>query len=277
MARKLRKLPRNKYPELKSYLDGVVEQVEVPEYIDEDPVQFMHAFSEKKDMEIAGFFAAIMAWGRRDIVISKVDDLIHRMDYHPYDFIINFSEKDAELFADFKHRTFKPVDLYSFFRVLQRIYQKYEDFEHFWAKCYHRSSLSLRPLIGIFHEEFFGMYPEAAQRSRKHISNPEKNSSCKRLYMFLRWCLRKNSPVDLGIWDCIPVSEIKIPLDVHVANVARKMGLLTRTYDDWKAVNELNDRLLKLDRKDPSRYDYALFGIGVLDQDIPDLFLVNQK
>jgi uncharacterized protein (TIGR02757 family) len=277
LAKKLRKLPRKKEAELKAYLDEVILEVEVPDYIDSDPIQFMHAFSDKRDMEIAGFFAAIMAWGRRDIVIAKVDDLLQRMDYKPYEFILNFNETDAYLLDDFKHRTFKPTDIYWFIRILQQIYTTYPDFEAFWAKCYRRSSLSLRPLIAIFHEEFFSIQPETPQRSRKHISNPEKNSSAKRLYMYLRWCLRKKSPVDLGIWDFMPLSEIKIPLDVHVAKVARNLGLLTRTYDDWKAVNELNDRLLRFDKNDPSRYDFALFGIGVLAGEIPEQFLINQK
>lgn len=262
---------------MKTYLDDVVSKIETESYIQDDPVQFMHAFDKKEDQEIGGFFAAIMAWGRRDIVINKVDNLLNRMNYRPHEFITNFSENDAELFSDFKHRTFKPIDLYWFFKILQEIYRQHQDFESFWLKCYKRSCLSLRPLIAIFHEEFFAIYPETPQRSKKHISNPEKNSSSKRLYMYLRWCLRKNSPVDLGIWDFMPVSEIKIPLDVHVSNIAKRMGLLTRTYDDWKAVNELNDRLLKFDKQDPSKYDYALFGIGVLSQEIPKNFQINQK
>ena len=262
---------------MKTYLDEMVSKIETESYIQDDPVQFMHAYERKEDQEIAGFFAAIMAWGRRDIVINKVDDLLGRMNYRPYDFILNFSESDVDIISDFKHRTFKPIDLYWFFRILQNIYTNHSDFEAFWAKCYHRSQLSLRPLIAVFHEEFFSIYPETPQRSRKHISNPEKNSSSKRLYMYLRWCLRKGSPVDLGIWDFMPVSEIKIPLDVHVSNIAKRMGLLTRTYDDWKAVNELNERLLKFDKNDPSKYDYALFGIGVLSRQIPTQFLINQK
>lgn len=268
---KLKTLSKKKLHELKPYLDSVVSKIEIRDFVDNDPIQFMHAFEEKNDRELAGFFAAIMAWGRRDIVIAKVDDLLKRMDYRPAEFIANFSEADTPLFDDFKHRTFKPIDIYWLIRILQSVLKEFGDFEGFWASCYQQSKKEHRELIAVFHEEFFALQPEAPQRTRKHISNPEKNSSCKRLYMYLRWCIRK-SEVDLGIWNFMSPSELKIPLDVHVGNQARKLGLLSRSQNDWKSVVELTEKLQILDSNDPAKYDFALFGLGVNPE-----FVVNRK
>ncbi|GAB5407984.1 MAG: TIGR02757 family protein [Balneolaceae bacterium] len=253
---------------LKSYLESIVKKVEVTSFIDSDPIQFMHAFEEKTDREIAGFFAAIMAWGRRDIVIAKVDDLLKRMNYRPTEFIVNFSESDVPLFDDFKHRTFKPIDIYWLIKTLQTILSEFGDFEGFWASCYQKSKEEHRELITVFHERFFEVHPETPQRTRKHISNPEKNSSAKRLYMYLRWCIRK-SEVDLGIWSFMSPSELKIPLDVHVGNQARKLGLLSRSQNDWKSVQELTNKLRLLDPENPAKYDFALFGLGILENELP--------
>jgi len=247
---------------LKPQLDTLVKKYDQPGFIQDDPIQFMHAFEDKVDQEIAGFFAAIMAWGRRDIVINKVDNLLKRMDYKPSEFVLNFRETEVSKFDTFKHRTFKPIDIYWLIKILQSILKKFQDFESFWEACYQKSEKESRELIAIFHEEFFAQQSESAQRTRKHISNPEKNSTCKRLYMYLRWCLRPG-PVDLGIWRFMPISELKIPVDVHVARQARKIGLLKRKQNDWKAVLELTDQLKKLDTQDPAKYDFALFGLGV--------------
>jgi uncharacterized protein (TIGR02757 family) len=254
---------QNKLLELKPKLDALVKNIEQPGFIDNDPIQFMYAFEEKNDKELAGFFAAIMAWGRRDIVINKVDDLLKRMDYKPADFILNFSDSDADKLDGFKHRTFKPIDIYWLIKTLQSILKEYQTFEGFWKRCYQISKEQDRELIAIFYEEFFAFHPEVPPRTRKHISNPEKNSSAKRLNMYLRWCIRSGS-VDLNTMNFMSTSELMIPLDVHVARQARALGLLERKQNDWKAVQELTQKLRLLDPKDPAKYDFALFGLGVI-------------
>jgi len=237
----------------------------------------MHAFDKKEDQLLAGFFAAIMAWGRRDIVIRKVQDLLDRMDNRPADFIANFSDRDVNRFKGFKHRTFKPVDIKWLTKILQSIILKWDSFENFWKDCYRQAKKLDRPLMAIFHEQFFAQHPEAPQRTRKHISNADKKSSCKRLYLFLRWSIRKNSPVDLGLMDFIPQSELMVPLDVHVARQSRVLGMLSRTYNDWWAVEELTSALQLLDPEDPAKYDYALFGLGIHPDSIPAKLIVNPE
>tara|TARA_R110000868_G_scaffold1211_7_gene9435 strand:- start:3980 stop:4804 length:825 start_codon:yes stop_codon:yes gene_type:complete len=273
--RKNKYLSISKILELKPYLDSLVQQLDTSKFIDNDPIQFMHAFEKKTDQELAGFFAAIMAWGRRDIVIAKVDDLLKRMNYLPTEYVKNFSESDVPELETFKHRTFKPIDIYWLIKGLQTILQKFGDFEGFWASCYHQSKNEKRELIAVFHQRFFELHPETPQRTRKHISNTEKNSSAKRLYMYLRWCIRK-SDVDLEIWNFMSPAELKVPLDVHVARQARRLGLLSRLQNDWKSVVELTHKLSLLDPTDPAKYDFALFGLGVYPEFVDERFYVNK-
>lgn len=265
----------NSLPDIKIWLDSINDRVEVHEYIEKDPVSFMHAFQKKEDQLIAGFFAAIMAWGRRDIVLNKVKDLLQRMNYEPENFVRGFTDNHAESLTGFRHRTFTSGDIYWITKALNCILEQHGNFESFWSYCYRLSIRNNTHLMDEFHNEFFKTISDAPQRTQKHIANRQKNSSCKRLYLFLRWSLRKNSIVDLGVMDFMPTSELMIPLDVHVARQARKLGLLTRTQNDWKSVLELTDRLKCLDSTDPARYDYALFGIGVLGIELPHEFVIN--
>jgi len=262
---------------LKHWLDEWVKRIEQPAYIQDDPISFMHAFDDKEDQALAGFFAAIMAWGRRDIVIAKVQNLLERMDHQPAAFIRNFSDDDATVFDGFKHRTFKAVDLFWLTKCLHKIVHVHGSFQAFWKYCYIKAKQTNRELIAVFHHEFFGMHKEIPRRTRKHVSNSEKGSSCKRLYLYLRWVIRKGSPVDLGIMNFMEPSELVVPLDVHSARQARGLGLLTRKYNDWKAAQELTQNMRKIDPEDPAKYDYALFGIGVQQEKIPEEFVLNPQ
>lgn len=274
---KLKRFRNRDLTEIAELLDKIGTEVDQPSYVENDPVCFMHAFGEKHDQEIAGFFAAIMAWGRRDIVINKVGELLKIMNYRPYDFIRSLRSDSSSLFQTFKHRTFKPSDVFWICQGLHQIYGEYDDFESFWKSVYYQSISERRLLISVFHDRFFEGIPEAPIRSRKHIANNAKGSSCKRIYLFLKWCLRRNSHVDLGIWDFLPLSELMIPLDVHVGRQARALGLLTRWQHDWRSVVQLTQHLKLLDAQDPAKYDFSLFGLGVMDFEIPDHLIRNPK
>lgn len=274
---KLSKISDRKLLDLKPHLDTIIKKVEQPRYIADDPVLFLHAFEEKQDQLLAGFLAALMAWGRRDIVINKVYNVLECMDHRPHDFIINYSESKRERFDGFKHRTFKPVDIHWLITILQRILQKHGDFELFWQVCYHQARQTDTHLMEVFPWRFFEMAPESAARTQKHVSSAARNSACKRLWLFLRWTVRRNSMVDLPLMDFINPSELMIPLDVHVARYSRALGLLQRAGNDWKAVVELTQTLRKLSPHDPAKYDYALFGMGVYPELVPDRFIVNSS
>jgi uncharacterized protein (TIGR02757 family) len=253
--------------DLKRWMDELVAKVEVPSYIDTDPVMFMHAYDDTEDRLIAAFFAAILAWGRRDIVIRKVAELLERMGTSPATFIKTYPDSGSSAFTGWKHRTFTADDIHWLCLSLRRGYDTHPRFEDQWLAASSRAKDEQRLLMGVFHEQFFARIPEAPHRVRKHLSNNENGGSCKRLYLFLRWTMRRNSCVDMPLMAFMPLSELFIPLDVHVGRQARKYGLLTRAQDDWRSVVELTERLKEFDPEDPSKYDYGLFGLGIIPEE----------
>ncbi|TVQ66685.1 MAG: TIGR02757 family protein [Balneolaceae bacterium] len=263
--------------ELGFYLDEINDHVEKEEYIFSDPVRFMHEFTLKQDKEVAGFLAALLAWGRRDIVIAKSAELFMRMGSSPYQFVMKYGQPEFKYLEGFKHRTFRAEDLHGIILSLKSILHDFEDFEAFWADCYRKAQQTRRPLIALFREQFLNQSNGMLKRTLKHISTPEKGSPCKRLFMYLRWTIRKNSPVDPGIWDFMTPAELQIPLDVHVARQSRRYGLLTRKSNDWEAVQQLTATLRKLNKDDPARYDFALFGLGALNCALPGKYLLNKE
>ena len=244
--------------ELHSFLEENYKCYNCPDFIKSDPISIPHQFSKKQDIEIAAFFSATIAWGQRPTIIKNANDLMKKMDGAPYDFILNHRPKDLVRFKSFKHRTFNAIDCIFFMQSLQHIYKKYKTLETIFE-----GSNSKNAILN-FRKIFFSIpHPK---RTEKHVSNPDSNSSSKRLNMFLRWMIRKDkSGVDFGIWNTIKMSELMCPLDVHSGNVARKLGLLHRKQNDWQSVEELTSRLRDFDKKDPAKYDFALFGLGVFD------------
>lgn len=256
-----------KQQELKSYLDSCVKKFNTPDFIENDPVSIPHQFSQKQDIEIMGFWVAMLAWGQRKTIINKANELIQLMDGAPYDFILNHEEKDRKAFLNFKHRTFQAIDTLYFLAFFQDFYQKNDSLENAFSNHLNTKNENVEAALKGFHEQFFSL-PDAPHRTRKHVSTPVRNSACKRLNMFLRWMVRKdNKGVDFGIWKSIQPSQLLMPLDVHVDRVARRLGLLERKQTDWKSVIELTNNLKQFDVKDPVKYDFALFGVGVLEKD----------
>lgn len=254
---------------LKTYLDEQVVRFNQPNFIPADPISIPHLFDRPQDQEIIGFWVAILAWGQRKTIINNAHRLIELMDGSPYDFILNHQEADRARFADFKHRTFQYTDTLYFLSFLQWYYRQYDSLEDAFARFVTPEHPTTEAALIGFHELFFSL-PEAPKRTRKHIATPARNSSCKRLNMFLRWMVRRDDKgVDFGLWQRILPAQLMMPLDVHVERIARRLGLVERKQRDWKTVVELTDNLRKLDPQDPTKYDFALFGIGVLEKDTP--------
>ncbi len=255
-------MPDNNIP-LAEFLEEKYQQYHSHSFVEHDPVYVPHQFSKKEDIEIAGFFAATLAWGQRPVIIRNSLALMKNMDNSPYDFILNHEDKDLDFFRHFVHRTFNGEDCLYFIESIKNICLRYQSpgslFENLFLK--HRD-MSL--VLADFRSIFFSI-PHPA-RTKKHIANPLANASAKRLNMYLRWMVRKSDGmVDFGLWESIPASALFIPLDVHSARVARKLGLLARKQNDWKAVKELTENLKSFDPEDPVKYDYALFGLGVFE------------
>lgn len=252
--------------ELKDFLEEKVLQFETPDFIPLDPISIPHMFTEKRDIEIAGFLAATIAWGKRPMILKNAHSLMERMDHEPYDFIMNFEESDTAAFKGFVHRTFQPEDVVCFMKALKRIITEYGSIESLISSHWIASGKpnSLKDSLSNFHQVFFDQ--PHAPRSRKHVANPAKGSAAKRLNMYLRWMVRSSEKgVDLGVWDEIPSSALSLPLDVHTSNVGRQLGLLKRKQNDWKAVAEYDEELRKMAPADPVKYDFALFNLGAIE------------
>lgn len=251
---------------LKSFLDEKVDEYNQPFFITDDPISIPHMFSKKQDIEIAGFFASIFAWGQRPTIINKSKLLMQLMDTSPFEFITSHNEKDLQRLLNFKHRTFNPTDLLYFILFLKHHYQSSSSLETAFSKWMKKTDQTIENALTGFHDYFFSL-PDAPVRTKKHIASPARNSSCKKLNMYLRWMVRKDDGgVDFGIWKKIKPSQLVCPMDVHVARVARKLQLLKRKQNDWQAALELTDNLKKFDASDPTKYDFALFNLGVIEK-----------
>lgn len=245
--------------ELKKLLNKKVKEYNQQNFIATDPISIPHRFTLKQDIEIAGFFAAIFSWGNRTTILKKSDNLLIRMDHSPFDFIKHHQPIDLKNFSDFKHRTFQPTDILYCIEFLKNHYQHSSTLE----AAFSISHSTMESRLNAFHHYFFSL-PDAPDRTRKHIPSPTRGSTCKRLNMFLRWMVRKDEQgVDFGIWSAIKSSELICPVDVHVARVARTLGLITRKQTDWITAQELTHALAEFDADDPVKYDFALFNMGV--------------
>jgi uncharacterized protein (TIGR02757 family) len=250
------------FDELKGFLDTKVNEFNTPNFIEDDPISIPHKFSLKEDIEISGFLAATIAWGNRKMIVKNANRMMDLLDNSPHDFIINHQESDLDKLEGFVHRTFNPIDLRFFIKSLKNIYNKHNGLESLFTDNVTKDSL--QPAIHHFKKIFFEI--EHPSRTTKHISDPNKGSAAKKINMWLRWMIRNDGTgVDLGIWKNISPSILSCPLDVHSGNVARKLGLLTRKQNDAKALLELDISLRKLDKEDPVKYDFALFGLGAYE------------
>jgi uncharacterized protein (TIGR02757 family) len=248
--------------ELKEFLEAKVIQYNTLDFIDSDPVQIPHLYQKKEDIEIAGFLAATIAWGKREMIIKNSHKMMNFLGNSPYDFIMQHSEEQLESIENFVHRTFNIDDFKYFIKALKHIYTQRGGLEAVFFK--HKSENSLQPAIHEFKKIFFEI--PHLPRTTKHVSDPLKGSAAKRINMYLRWMVRKDTNgVDFGIWKSISPSLLSCPLDVHSGNVARKLGLLKRKQNDGKALHELDVALRKMDALDPVKYDFALFGLGVFE------------
>jgi uncharacterized protein (TIGR02757 family) len=246
--------------EIRDFLEEKVVQYNNPRFIESDPIQIPHLFSSKEDIEISGFLTATIAWGNRKMIIKNAQKLMDIMGNSPFDFIMEWTPGAHEAFV---HRTFNSTDLHFFMASLQHIYRKHGGLENLFTT--YAEPDNLQGSIHHFKRHFFEL--EHPARTAKHISDPNKGSSAKRINMFLRWMVRQdNSGVDFGIWTKIAPAALSCPLDVHSGKVARKLGLLSRKQNDAKALMELDNSLRKMDPIDPVKYDFALFGLGVFEK-----------
>lgn len=280
-----------KFSDLQSFLDQKVIQYNQQGFITNDPISIPHLFTKKQDIEIMGFWSAMLAWGQRITIINKCKELIDLMDGAPYEFIMNHQEVDLKRMLNFKHRTFNATDTLYFIHFFRHHYSNFDSLEDAFLPfkkdetfrndfmdntrsniasnnsnvCFasELQQSNVESNLNYFRSYFFSL-PDFPQRTIKHVSSPLQKSTCKRLNMFLRWMVRKdNCGVDFGIWDRIKPHQLICPCDLHVERVARKLNLISRKQTDWQTALELTEELKKFDANDPVKYDFALFGLGI--------------
>ncbi len=251
---------------LKDFLDEKVNLYNTPGFIEFDPISIPHQFKKKQDIEIAGFIAATLAWGQRVTIIKKCHELLSLMDDAPHDFLIHHTGNDLKRFEKFKHRTFNSTDALYFIESLSRYYKSNASLENaFLPREQDSSAFPIEGGLMRFHDIFFSL-PDYPKRTLKHVSTPARKSACKRLNMYLRWMVRQDEKgVDFGLWKKISPSQLVCPCDVHVERVARKLKLIRSKQLNWQTALELTTNLRSLDPLDPVKYDFALFGLGVVE------------
>jgi uncharacterized protein (TIGR02757 family) len=252
---------------LKDFFDRKTKQYNQVSFIKDDPISIPHSFTQKQDIEIAGFFSALFAWGNRTSIINSSKKLIGLMQNAPYEFVTGFKEADLIPLMHFAHRTFNPTDLFYTLKFLKQHYQTSDSLETAFSRGMNRDDETTENVLNAFHNYFFSIDKDFPPRTKKHVAAPFKKSSCKRLNMFLRWMVRNDDTgVDFGLWKEISPSQLVCPIDVHVSRVAKRFGLIKRNQTDWMAALELTKNLKRLDPHDPVKYDFALFGLGVIEK-----------
>ncbi|MDP1816641.1 MAG: TIGR02757 family protein [Leadbetterella sp.] len=255
-------MPEIVSPEIADLLNEKYIKFNSLDFIATDPICIPHRYSQKQDIEISGFFAAILAWGQRKTIINKCSELLEKMDNAPYEFVKNANSNEIKKLETFVHRTFNFVDLMYFLEFFKAHYTKHASLESAFLNKGNKDE-NLKMNLIHFKEYFFSL-EDSPKRTQKHISSPASNSACKRINMYLRWMVRRdNKGVDFGIWNSILPSQLIIPCDIHVENIARKLKLTTRPKADWKMAEEITNTLRILDPEDPTKYDFALFGMGI--------------
>lgn len=246
--------------ELGALLERLHDKYNSIDFIEHDPISIPHRYTRKEDIEISGLLAATIAWGNRKAIVKSAHRMMEHLDNEPYDFVVNASDKELETLRTYVHRTFNGGDLTTFILALRNMCSVYGSLGGFFEGSWNRNQ-DIKVVLSEFRRDFFAI--EHLPRAEKHISSIDKGASCKRLNMYLRWMVRNDKTgVDFGLWN-IPSSALYLPLDVHSGNMGRALGLLTRTQNDWKAVDEITTSLRTFDPNDPVRYDFSLFGAGI--------------
>jgi uncharacterized protein (TIGR02757 family) len=249
-------------PSFAADLDALVARYERPAFIASDPIALPHGFDERGDREVIGLYSALLAWGKRSIMLAKLAELVERMRGRPLAFVLGFDpDRDGDRLAGFRHRTFQPDDAVALTLSLRDTLRRYGTVEAAFAEHLPAGAQDIGPAIEGLSTTLLSLVPDTPPRMAKHLARPSTGSACKRLAMYARWMVRPG-PVDLGLWSCARADQLVLPLDVHTGRQARRLGLLARPQDDWRAVLELTAACRALNRRDPARYDFALFGLG---------------
>ncbi|MFC1513690.1 TIGR02757 family protein [candidate division KSB1 bacterium] len=244
-------------------------------YIESDPVKYIHRYDGKENREIVGFISSALAYGNVRQIFTSVEKILKILGPSPFEFAKNFDiVRDSDLFKDFKHRFNNGTDISVLFWFLHQIYDEYPTMEECFFENYSENDETIEKALTGFVSRilllkngpfYHGALPKNAG-VRYFLSSPEKKSACKRMNMFLRWMVRKNDKIDCGIWKKISPAKLILPLDAHTARISQYIGLTERKSSSWLMALEVTDNLKKMEPDDPVKYDFALSRLGILDK-----------
>ncbi|MCX7726624.1 MAG: TIGR02757 family protein [Chitinispirillaceae bacterium] len=223
---------------------------------------------ETQDIEIAGIIAALISYGRVEIIIKNINDIFTRMEHRLYDFVTrsDYTTK-KKLLRGFKHRFNDDEDMAFFLHFIGNIINQYGSIERFFNINF-KEKMSIKGAIANFSNKFREMFVEFFGEEKKSslflIPSPERGCACKRINMYLRWMVRKNDGIDLGVWQSIPLNALIIPLDVHIVNISRELKITQRKSADWQMAEEVTAFLREIDPEDPVKFDFSLCHYGKL-------------
>lgn len=255
---------------LKQTLDRLYEQYNFKDRLCFDPIEFPHRYKRREDIEVVGFISSCFAYGRVDLFKPVLGTLFEKMGRHPYDFLLTFNvKKQRDKFLGLYYRFNRNEDIIALLYVLSGLLKRYGSIELLFKKHYRNDDPTIGNGLVGFIEASLGIntamvYGEITKPFGflQFFPSPAQGSACKRMNMFLRWMVRDRD-IDFGIWKGIPKNKLVIPLDVHIARIAKCLGFTRRSSQDWKTAVEITEALKRFDPEDPLKYDFALCHQGI--------------
>ena len=245
-------------------------------YLSPDPLEFPRRFTNTEDREVVGLVASSLAYGNVTTIRQSVEKVLTRMGPHPAQFVREFDARlQLKRFSDFRHRWSRGRDIVCLLSFARQILKQSGSIGAFFREVHDPTEEDVGPSLARFcarvieldHQGLYGRstLPRSAG-VRYFFPSPENGSACKRLNMYLRWMVRRDDGLDLGLWDFVSPAQLVIPLDTHIARIGQHLGWARRKTPDWKMAVEITNSLARLDPDDPTKYDFALSRMGILER-----------
>jgi len=254
----------------KKTIESIYRQYHHPRYLGLDPLVCVRRFDDSESREIVGLFSAALAYGRVEIIVRNINSLIDDvMGGDPVSFVKSASYKDKrKALVKFKHRFNDGDDIAALLEAVKAVASRHGSLGGCFSGCLTRSGGRFREALTLFTGELKGVLKDGAASRPSFeylIPSPARGSACKRMALYLRWMVRKDDGIDLGVWKDVPPSILLVPVDTHVAQIARHCGLTARNAADWKMAEEITSALRKFDPEDPVKFDFSLCHAGMIN------------
>jgi uncharacterized protein (TIGR02757 family) len=254
---------------LRALFEGLYKKYNRKELIKPDPLQFIYRYSNPADMEIVGLLSACLAYGRVEQIQNDLNDLLGRMGSSPYEFAINFTNKDRASLEDFKHRFNTGDDISDLLTLLKDVLAEHGSIEKYFLLGFNPAHENTIFALMRFCDSLLDKHRMAHQGHRSKgfaflLAGPTLGGAAKRLNLFLRWMVRSDD-VDAGLWRSVDKSKLIVPVDVHIARLCRILGFHNHKNVSLKTAVEITRNFVLISPDDPVKYDFALSRIGILE------------